>query len=64
MREGARILRVHLRSLNNQPQTEFDSKYRTPEHVDRLTAELRSLAAMRRQFSAFVWPSLYARGRI
>jgi hypothetical protein len=62
MRESARILKADIWSLHNQPQTEFDSKYRTPESVERLKSELRSLAAMRRKFSAFVWPSLYAGG--
>ena len=64
MRETARILKADIESLNNQPQTEFDSRYRTPESVERYKNELRSFAAMRRKFSAFCWPSLYAEGRI
>lgn len=64
MRETARILKVDIQSLNNQPQTEFDSKYRTFADAERLKNELRSLAGMRRKFSAFVWPSLCAKGFI
>lgn len=64
MRGRARFLKSVIRSLNNQPQTVFDFKYRNPEEAARLEAELRSLAAMRRKFSEFVWPSLFAEGCI